>query len=63
MFNQYMFGLLRWQIISVAKQLTEWLERILVLFVIVTGCYAQLESERISKMEGVDLVLGSNEKS
>lgn len=32
-------------------------------FVIVTGCYAQLESERISKMEGVDLVLGSNEKS
>ena len=32
-------------------------------FVIVTGCYAQLESERISKMEGVDLVLGSNEKT
>ena len=32
-------------------------------FVIVTGCYAQLESERISKMEGVDLVLGSNEKA
>ena len=32
-------------------------------FVIVTGCYAQLASERISKMEGVDLVLGSNEKA
>ena len=32
-------------------------------FVIVTGCYAQLESERISKMEGVDLVFGSNEKA
>ena len=32
-------------------------------FVIVTGCYAQLESERISKMECVDLVLGSNEKA
>ena len=32
-------------------------------FVIVTGCHAQLESERISKMEGVDLVLGSNEKA
>lgn len=32
-------------------------------FVIVTGCYAQLESERISKIEGVDLVLGSNEKA
>lgn len=32
-------------------------------FVIVTGCYAQLESEKISKIEGVDLVLGSNEKA
>lgn len=32
-------------------------------FVIVTGCYAQLESERVSKIEGVDLVLGSNEKA
>ena len=32
-------------------------------FVVVTGCYAQLEPERISKIEGVDLVLGSNEKS
>lgn len=32
-------------------------------FVIVTGCYAQLESERVSKIDGVDLVLGSNEKA
>lgn len=32
-------------------------------FVVVTGCYAQLESERVSKIEGVDLVLGSNEKA
>ena len=30
-------------------------------FVVVTGCYAQLEPERISKIDGVDLVLGSNE--
>lgn len=32
-------------------------------FVVVTGCYAQLESESVSKIEGVDLVLGSNEKA
>jgi MiaB-like tRNA modifying enzyme len=32
-------------------------------FVVVTGCYAQLESERVSKIDGVDLVLGSNEKA
>ena len=32
-------------------------------FIIVTGCYAQLESERVSKISGVDLVLGSNEKA
>lgn len=32
-------------------------------FVVVTGCYAQLESETISKIDGVDLVLGSNEKA
>lgn len=32
-------------------------------FVVVTGCYAQLESEAVSKIEGVDLVLGSNEKA
>lgn len=28
----------------------------------VTGCYAQLQPERISKMEGVDIVLGNNYK-
>ena len=32
-------------------------------FVVVTGCYAQLEAEAVSQIEGVDLVLGSNEKS
>ena len=32
-------------------------------FVVVTGCYAQLEPERVSAIEGVDLVLGSNEKA
>lgn len=32
-------------------------------FIIVTGCYAQLESEAVSKIPGVDLVLGSNEKA
>ncbi len=32
-------------------------------FVVVTGCYAQLESEKVSRIDGVDLVLGSNEKA
>ena len=32
-------------------------------FVVVTGCYAQLESEKVSQIDGVDLVLGSNEKA
>lgn len=32
-------------------------------FVIITGCYAQLESATVAKIEGVDLVLGSNEKA
>ena len=32
-------------------------------FVIVIGCYAQLESATVAKIEGVDLVLGSNEKA
>lgn len=32
-------------------------------FVVVTGCYAQLESESVSKIDGVDLVLGSDEKA
>ena len=30
--------------------------------VIVTGCYAQLKPEAIAEMEGVDMVLGANEK-
>lgn len=29
---------------------------------VVTGCYAQLKPEEIAKIEGVDLVLGANEK-
>ena len=29
---------------------------------VVTGCYAQLKPDEISKIDGVDLVLGSNEK-
>lgn len=32
-------------------------------FVVVTGCYAQLKPETVSKIEGVDLVLGANEKA
>lgn len=32
-------------------------------FVVVTGCYAQLQPERISAIDGVDLVLGANEKA
>src|SRR5947209_3252175 len=31
-------------------------------YVIVTGCYAQLQPEEIASIEGVDLVLGSAEK-
>ena len=31
-------------------------------FVAVTGCYAQLKPKEISKIEGVDMVLGANEK-
>ncbi len=31
-------------------------------FIVVTGCYAQLRPEEISKIDGVDVVLGSNEK-
>ena len=30
--------------------------------VVVTGCYAQLKPEQIAKIEGVDLVIGANEK-
>ena len=32
-------------------------------FVVVTGCYAQLSPEVVSRIEGVDLVLGSDEKA
>ena len=32
-------------------------------FVVVTGCYAQLSSEQVRRIEGVDLVLGSDEKA
>ena len=32
-------------------------------FVVVTGCYAQLEAEKVAKIDGVDLVLGSDEKA
>ncbi|MBQ6731846.1 MAG: tRNA (N(6)-L-threonylcarbamoyladenosine(37)-C(2))-methylthiotransferase MtaB [Paludibacteraceae bacterium] len=31
-------------------------------YIIVTGCYAQLKPEEISQIEGVDLVLGANDK-
>ncbi len=31
-------------------------------FIIVTGCYAQLKSDEISRIPGVDLVLGANDK-
>lgn len=32
-------------------------------FVVVTGCYAQLSSDVVAAIDGVDLVLGSNEKA
>ena len=32
-------------------------------FVVVTGCYAQLEADEVAAIEGVSLVLGSNEKA
>ena len=31
-------------------------------YIIVTGCYAQLRPDEIVKIDGVDAVLGSNEK-
>ena len=31
-------------------------------FMIVTGCYAQLSPDELSKIEGVDVILGTNEK-
>ncbi|MCC7430215.1 MiaB/RimO family radical SAM methylthiotransferase, partial [bacterium] len=30
--------------------------------IVVAGCYAQMEAEAISKMQGVDLILGTSEK-
>lgn len=30
--------------------------------VVVAGCYAQMESEKIQKMKGIDLILGNSEK-
>lgn len=30
--------------------------------IVITGCYAQLKPEHIAKMEGVDIVIGANEK-
>ena len=30
--------------------------------VVVAGCYAQMEAEKIKQMQGVDLILGTNEK-
>ncbi len=32
-------------------------------FVVVTGCYAQLSPQAVNQIDGVDLVLGSNEKA
>ena len=32
-------------------------------FVVVTGCYAQLSSDEVASIDGVDLVLGSDEKA
>lgn len=32
-------------------------------FVVVTGCYAQLAPQKVSQIDGVDLVLGANEKA
>lgn len=31
-------------------------------YIVVTGCYAQLKPEEIAEIEGVDLVIGSNQK-
>ncbi len=32
-------------------------------YIVVTGCYAQVEYKRIQEIEGVDLILGNNEKA
>lgn len=46
-----------------ARQLVRHLQKVSPeAFVIVTGCYAQLDPDQIAEIDGVDLVLGSNEK-
>ncbi|MDO4172940.1 MAG: tRNA (N(6)-L-threonylcarbamoyladenosine(37)-C(2))-methylthiotransferase MtaB [Prevotellaceae bacterium] len=32
-------------------------------FMVITGCYAQLEPKKLKEIEGVDLILGNNEKA
>lgn len=44
------------QLVRKAKRINEQ------AFVIIVGCFAQLKPIEISKMEGVDMVLGANEK-
>lgn len=48
------------------REARQWIRRFLRTspnaFVIVTGCYAQLEPEEIASIDGVDVVLGSQEK-
>lgn len=48
------------------KEARQWIRRALRhspnAFVIVTGCYAQLQPEEIASIDGVDVVLGSQEK-
>ena len=46
-----------------AEELSEKLKKNLqILFVVVTGCFAQLKPKSISEIKGVDMVLGANEK-
>ena len=30
--------------------------------IVITGCYAQLKPQQIAQLEGVDIVIGANEK-
>ena len=45
-----------------AEKFEETLEQHPGAFVVVTGCYAQLKPEQVSNIEGVDLVLGAEQK-
>ena len=49
------------------REARQWIRRALRhspgAFVVVVGCYAQLEPEEIASIDGVDLVLGATEKS